>query len=84
MTAEQLAEKMYMAWRRDQHDPTAHPSWGNVDADGRRGWVAAAKVAIESVSERIAAWIGRQQGLSQRETDLCGFAADGIRAGDWQ
>lgn len=53
MTAEQLAAKMYEAWRKAMHDPFAHPAWGNLATEHRGAWIAAAKVAIEEREEAI-------------------------------
>lgn len=40
-----LAEQLFKAWRAALADPTEVPVWGNLDADSRGAWEAAARVA---------------------------------------
>lgn len=52
-----LSERMYTAWRRAQHDPTEHPSWGNLPAEQRGAWEAVAGVQPERI-ETIVGIVG--------------------------
>jgi len=48
-----LPEKLYTAWRSSQADPTAFPSWGNVEAETRVAWEAVAIAARGYMAEQF-------------------------------
>lgn len=45
-----LAETLYHAWRRAQHDITAHPAWGNLESEQQLAWERVAEVARQEVN----------------------------------
>ncbi len=48
-----LAELLYTAWRSAQDDPSAHPSWGNVEATVRGAWEAVATAARRDAASKV-------------------------------
>lgn len=52
---DKLAEQLYVAWRAALADPTEVLAWGNLDADSRRAWEAAATVARKEMAGRFVA-----------------------------